>query len=535
MKKRLESLITRVSGLIGLGVILAGLLFPLTRCGISVALAAGPPTYQWHTFFGSSGGNEYGNKVALDSSGNIYIAGSASANWTGPGGEPPKNPYSGASDILVIKLNKTGVYQWHSFFGSVNNDYASSITVDQGGNVYVTGHSRDTGWGAPKNTFSGMRDIVVLKLDTDGAYQWHTFHGSFEWDEGYGIVVDGAGNTYVAGYSNVTWGAPLHAHSPDPGVSRQDIVVLKLDSTGLLQWNTFWGSSTPLGWSDVAEGVDIALGIARDDAGNLYVTGRSYNSWQGGNSNTIDPLHPHSYAGGGSTYLGNIDIMVLKLDNAGAYQWHTFYGGPDEDRPIPSPPDFINYFHRGDYANIPILDDNGNIYVSGYSYYSWQGPGGTNPLHPHSGDYDIMVLKLNSAGVYQWHTFYGSAQGDYGDGPVLDGEGNFYQAASSGASWQGDNNSNPLHPHSGSIDITFLKLNSAGAYQWHTFYGSSAVDYGYGLVLDGARSLIAVGASNASWLGDGNAGPLHAYSGLFDAVVLKLGLQAMLYLPLIVK
>jgi len=133
-----------------------------------------------------------------------------------------------------------------------------------------------------------------------------------------------------------------------------------------------------------------------------------------------------------------------------------------------------------------------------------------------------MVLKLNSAGVYQWHTFYGSAQGDYGDGPVLDGEGNFYQAASSGASWQGDNNSNPLHPHSGSVDITFLKLNSAGAYQWHTFYGSSAVDYGYGLVLDGARSLIAVGASNASWLADGITPPGHAHSGLFDITVLKL-------------
>ena len=54
MKKRLESLITRLSGLIGLGVILAGLLFPLTRGGISEAQAAVPPTYQWHTFFGSA-------------------------------------------------------------------------------------------------------------------------------------------------------------------------------------------------------------------------------------------------------------------------------------------------------------------------------------------------------------------------------------------------------------------------------------------------------------------------------------------------
>ena len=241
----------------------------------------------------------------------------------------------------------------------------------------------------------------------------------------------------------------------------------------------------------------------------------------------IDPLHPHSYVSSrGESFFGNLDIVVLKLNSAGAYQWHTFYGASDLPR---------SSLGLGDYANMPVCDGSGNLYVSGDSYMTWQGNGNTPPLHPHSGDYDIMVLKLTSAGAYQWHTFYGSAQTDNGNSPALDGEGNFYQAASSGASWQGDNNSNPLHPHSGSVDITFLKLNSAGAYQWHTFYGSSAVDYGYGLVLDGARSLIAVGASNASWLGDGNAGPLHAYSGLSEVVVLKLRLLAMLYLPLILR
>ena len=159
--------------------------------------------------------------------------------------------------------------------------------------------------------------------------------------------------------------------------------------------------------------------------------------------------------------------MVLKLDSAGAYQWHTFYGAPDLPRAS---------FGLGDYTTMPICDASGNLYVSGYSYMTWQGDGNTAPLHPHSGDDDIMVLKLNGAGAYQWHTFYGSAQADYGYSPAMDLEGNLYLAASSSASWQGDNNTGPLHPHGGGADLTLLKLNGAGAYQWHTFYGSNLND-----------------------------------------------------------
>jgi hypothetical protein len=72
-------------------------------------------------------------------------------------------------------------------------------------------------------------------------------------------------------------------------------------------------------------------------------------------------------------------------------------------------------------------------------------------------------------------------------------------------------------------------------YQWHTFYGSNQNDQGYGLTLDGPRTLVAVGASNASWLGDGDTGPRQAYSGQYDVLVLRLRQEALLYLPLILK
>jgi len=88
--------------------------------------------------------------------------------------------------------------------------------------VYVTGQSYAT-WGSPLNPYSGGSDIVVLKLNSSGAYQWHTFYGSASIDSGNGIAVDTSGNVYVTGQSNATWGLPINHHHDG-----SDIVVLKV-------------------------------------------------------------------------------------------------------------------------------------------------------------------------------------------------------------------------------------------------------------------------------------------------------------------
>ena len=87
--------------------------------------------------------------------------------------------------------------------------------------------------------------------------------------------------------------------------------------------------------------------------------------------------------------------------------------------------------------------------------------------------HDIFVLKLDSSGAYQWHTFYGSSSSDYGSGIAMDGSGNVYVTGWSDATWSGPAEESPLHAYSGDDDIFVLKLDSSGAYQWHTFYGSS--------------------------------------------------------------
>jgi hypothetical protein len=42
-------------------------------------------------------------------------------------------------------------------------------------------------------------------------YPWHTFYGSANRKEGHGVAVDASSNIYLMGFSNATWGSPLHA------------------------------------------------------------------------------------------------------------------------------------------------------------------------------------------------------------------------------------------------------------------------------------------------------------------------------------
>jgi len=419
---------------------------------------------------------------------------------------PPKQPavsytvqdvpalleHAGLSPDSILSTSTSageGDYEWHTFYGGIDSDNSCAIALDSSGNVYVIGSS-DASWNGPTgqlplHAHSGDRDVFVLKLSSAGAYQWHTFYGGSAEDHGLAAVLDSGGNVYVTGYSYASWKGPagqlpLHAYSG----GLYNVFVLKLSSAGAYQWHTFYGGSSS----------DVGSAAVLDSSGNVYVSGSSGSSWNGPAGQL--PLHAHS--GGG-------DAFVLKLSSAGAYQWHTFYGGSGTD-----------------YGQATALDSSGNVYVFGYSLASWNGPDGQLPLHAHSGADDVFVLKLSSAGAYQWHTFYGGSGTDDGQATALDSSGNVYVSGYSLASWNGPAGQLPLHAHSGSIDAFVLKLSSAGAYQWHTFYGGSSYDFGGATVLDSSGNVYVIGSSYASWNGPAGQLPLHAHSGSIDAFVLKL-------------
>jgi hypothetical protein len=469
----------------------------LAKAEMSAFLADFSP-YRWHTFYGGEW-TDQGYGIAAAGDGSVYIAGASFTSWLGAGDAEPLHPHSGEDDLIVLKLDSEGAYQWHTFYGSDAYELGNGIAVAGDGSVYITGRSGPSWLGdgdaEPLHPHSGFLDLFVLKLDSEGAYQWHTFYGSdSKWhDRGNGIAVGGDGSVYITGTSDTIWlgdgGAePLHSIS-----IYDDITVLKLDSEGAYQWHTFYGGE--LG----DYGFDITA--ARD--GSVYIAGTSGASWLG--DRDAEPLHPHS----------GDDLFVLKLDSEGTFQWHTFYGSGA---------------YNGDTGTSIAIAGDGSIYVTGFSNGSWQGESYAEALHPFTPSPvphydDLFVLKLDSKGAYQWHTFYGSDAEwyDRGNGIAVGDDGSVYITGVSGASWLGDGGAAPLRPFSIYDDITVLKLDSQGAYQWHTFYGGGWGDYGFDITPAGDGSVYITGSSG-SWLGDGDAEPLHPHSGDSDLFVLKLGI-----------
>jgi hypothetical protein len=394
------------------------------------------PTLSWNTFLGSSKADS-ARAIAVDASGNVYVAGESESRWGSP-----KRAHRGNYDAFAAKLNSTGVLQWNTFMGSSPGDAAYAITTDGEGNVYVAGRSEAT-WGNPVNRHAGGYDAFTAKLNTNGELQWNTFMGSSDSDCIYSITVDESGNIYVAGESGDTWGNPVKSH-----VGGIDAFAAKLNNRGELEWNTFMGSSD----------TDGMRAIAVDQGGNVYLAGFSFAAWG-------KPI---------KAYAGGFEAFAVKLNCSGSLLWSTFMGSRTHD-----------------YAYGIAVDGEGGVYVAGESGTSWG-----MPLKAHAGNFDAFAVKLDSRGNLLWNTFMGSFSNDYGRSIAVDGEGNVYLAGRSKAAW-----GKPMGLHSGGYDAFAAKLNKSGALQWNTFMGLSLVDYGYGIAVDGSGGVYVVGESESSWGG----------------------------------
>ncbi|MCD4742293.1 MAG: SBBP repeat-containing protein [Desulfobacteraceae bacterium] len=428
------------------------------------------PTLTWHTFMGSTG-NDYGNAIAVDDTGNIYVAGTSEATW----GSSPVIGHAGGGDAFVAKLNSSGELQWNTFMGSAGGDHGKAIAVDSSGNIYVAGYSSAT-WGITPNPVIdhvGGNDAFVIKLNNSGVRQWNTFMGSAGSDEGHGIAVDGAGNVYVAGYSTATWGSsPVNAYA-----GNYEVFVAKLDNNGVRLWNTFMGSA----------GYDYFSAIAVDGSSNVYVAGSSTATW----GSLPDPVNAHA---------GGDDGFAVKLNTSGVRQWNTFMGS--------------GLANSSDASSGIAVDSKGNVYVSGSSEDTWGSP--VSAFVSLWGS-DIFVARLNNSGSLQWNTFIGSYAVDYSKTIVLDSIGDIYITGFSNKTW-----GSPINPHAGGVgdpyDAIAAKLNTSGVLQWNTFMGSTDVDRGRGIAVDKRKNVYVTGYSQANWGGC----PLNSYEGADEAFVVKI-------------
>lgn len=292
----------------------------------------------WNTFMGSEGnGCETGNGIVVDWIGNAYVIGTVNGSWG-----TPINPYTGGWVSSVAKLSSNGARLWNTFLGSSGIDTGGAIALDGNSSLLVTGWSQGT-WGTPINPTNGS-DVYIASISTSGSLQWNTFLGAVADTYGGGIAIDGSGNIYVTGRSFATWGNPISKINND---GFGDAFVVKLNSGGVQEWNTFMGGQNE----------DYSRGITVDGSGNVYVTGESMATWG-------TPVNPYS---------DYFDVFIAGLNSDGVRQWNTFLGSIGGD---------------GGYSI--AVDESKNVYIVGYSDHSW----GT-PILPHYPGTNGFVAKLD--------------------------------------------------------------------------------------------------------------------------------------------
>lgn len=334
---------------------------------------------QWMTSTPTSQQNSL-KSVAIDDNGNVYAAGltmtvkynsSGIFQWSRADTSEAMALYQ--DKIIVSGKKKTRMYDslGNTIWIKPDTVFAYCISVSSSGNIYVAGDY----------SFSSNTNYVTIKYNQAGQKKWQrTYDGPIHGtDNANSIALDQNENVYVTGRC-------LKSSNND-----YDFATVKYDSSGVEQWAWRYG----LNLSDEAEKVIV------DNAGFVYVSG-SINS--------------------GSTNYSIIDFATVKYSPSGELLWEATYNGTG---------------NHVDRIRDMAIDSDGNIYVTGFS---------VGPDHE-----DIATIKYDSSGTVKWVERYNGPANvnDESYAIIVDPIGNVYVAGE--VVWQGG----------GNLDITLIKYSQA--------------------------------------------------------------------------
>ncbi|MCD4681238.1 MAG: hypothetical protein K8S00_12710, partial [Bacteroidales bacterium] len=459
------------------------------------AAAQAPPT----SFLVADGNTDYdsGRGIGSDDNGNVYVTGGFQISVT----FGSTTLYSsGGRDMFLVKYDSAGIVQWAvSAGGSSASERGRAIAVDGAGNSYVAGYFYNSAtFGSITLTSNGGYDIYIAKYNTSGVVQWvKSAGGSSDDDDTYGVSVNTYGDCYICGNfgGTATFGTGVSVIS----AGGLDAYLAKYNSAGVLQWVNRMGGS----------GNDIAFACASDQSGNVGVTGY-FNGTASFDATT------------NLTSSGYADIFIAKYTSASTLMFAEKAGGSNWEE------------ERG-----MNTDNLGNFYITG-NYVGTatfgSGPGSTSITsvtalfsQPPVPSQDIFTAKYDASGNFEWVESAGGGRDEGGRGVALDDYGNVNIVGY----FEGDIYfgtflliNNAPGPNFAYEDPFAAQYSTSGTFKWAVHGGTGWHDSGYGIGTDPWGNVLVTGSiiedgSGAHW--NGTPFPGTSYNNNDDIFVVKMG------------
>src|SRR6266851_4259707 len=239
-------------------------------------------------------------------------------------------PYDHTRELTIDPVLSSG---FSTYFGGTGNETSPSIAVDSSHNVYLAGSTTSPVNTFPQPaaspTLIGTNpNVFVAKLDPSGtSVTYLTFLGGGGSDNTVGLAVDGAGNAYIAGTTSSTDfpTTPTNAYQAVPkagSTGTSHVFVSALNSTGsALNYSSYLSGN----------GTDIASGMAIDNKGDVFVTGTTTSNDVGASNDQFPASAPPETSPFQAFSRAPIQFFVTKVDTAafgiGSILYSTYFGG----------------------------------------------------------------------------------------------------------------------------------------------------------------------------------------------------------------
>ena len=412
-----------------------------------------------------------GADVALDASGNIYVAGgfngTADFDMAGSGFHLTADGSTDAADAFVACYDSSGDFRWAIRAGGMEFDRGSAIALDAAGNVYVAGSFDGTAeFDAAGSGFTlpsvGPRDAFLASYDDSGNFRWALQIGGEDFDHGFGVAVDTAGDIYVTGgfdgtadFDMAGSGFLLTAlvNREEPGAG----FVASYDSFGSFQWAIQCGG--------------LVGSVVADASGNVYL---AVGFWS---------MAEFDAAGSGFTLAspdGQGGGAVASYDSSGVFRWATLAGGS---------------------VRSVVVGPSGKVYLTG----SFYGPAaefdaaGSGFTLSSAGENDAYLACYDTSGSFHWATPAGGTLNDSGDDVAVDALGNAYVAGEFRGTAEFDSTGSGFTLSSAGENDAFLACyDSSGSFQWAFRTGGTFREFSRGVAADASGNIHVTGSFNVT-------------------------------------